>query len=71
MDLETLLSYFLILLSKIGKAVNKPGSNTTAGQIPVADGSGGYTWGAATSAVVSATDTNNDGNVEILFTEGS
>jgi hypothetical protein len=70
MDIEAVFGFVLLLLAKIGKAVS-PGSSTTAGAIPVADGSGGYTWGAATSGVMSATDTNNDGNVEILFVEGS
>lgn len=69
MSIEAVFGFVLLLLAKIGKAVS-PGS-ASAGAIPVADGDGGYSWGAATTGVVSATDPNNDGNVEILFTEGS
>ena len=70
MDFESIYNLLLLLLAKIGKSV-KPAASAAAGAIPVADGEGGYTWGAATSGVMSATDTNNDGNVEILFVEGS
>ena len=69
MDIDAVFNFVLLLLAKVMKSVS-PGS-ASAGAIPVADGEGGYTWGAATTGVVSATDTNNDGNVEILFTEGS
>lgn len=70
MEIEAVFGFVLLLLAKIGKAVS-PGSSAAAGAIPVADGSGGYTWGAATTGVMSAADPNSDGNVEILFTEGS
>lgn len=69
MSVEAVFGFVLLLMAKIGKAVS-PGS-AAAGAIPVADGDGGYSWGTATTGVVSATDPNNDGNVEILFTEGS
>jgi len=70
MELEAVFGFVLLLMAKIGKAVS-PGSSAAAGAIPVADGSGGYAWGAATTGVMSAADPNSDGNVEILFTEGS
>lgn len=70
MDIDAVFNFVLLLLAKVMKSVS-PGSSAAAGAIPVADGDGGYTWGAATSGVMSATDTNNDGNVEILFVEGS
>ena len=70
MDLEKIYNLLVLLLARIGKSV-KPAASAEAGQIPVADGEGGYAWGAATTGVVSAIDTNSDGNVEILYVEGS
>lgn len=69
MSIEAVFGFVLLLLAKIGKAVS-PGS-AAAGAIPVADGDGGYSWGAATAGVVSAIDPNSDGNVTIQFVEGS
>lgn len=70
MDIEAVFGFVMLLMAKIGKAVS-PGSGAQAGQIPVADGEGGYSWGAGVAGIVSATDPYNDGNVAILFTEGS
>lgn len=70
MSIEAVFGFVMLLLAKIGKAVS-PGSSAEVGAIPVADGEGGYTWGAATTGVVSAIDPNSDGNVTIQFVEGS
>lgn len=70
MDFDSLYNLLVLLLAKLGKSV-KPASSAEAGAIPVADGEGGYTWGAATTGVVSAIDPNSDGNVTIQFVEGS
>ena len=69
MSIEAVFGFVLLLMAKIGKAVS-PGSSAEAGAIPVADGEGGYSWGAATAGVVAATDPDNDGNVTLTFTEG-
>ena len=60
--------YFIAKISSLsGSAVTKS-DNAEAGQVPVADGEGGYAWGAATTGIVAATDPNDDGNVAITYT---
>ena len=63
--------YFISKINKIsGSAVSKS-DTAEAGQIPVSDGEGGYTWGAAVTGTVGAIDPNNDGQVTLQFTEGA
>ena len=62
--------YFISKISKISKSAVTKSDTAEAGQIPVSDGEGGVTWGAATTGVVSAIDPDNDGNVTLQFIEG-
>ena len=41
-----------------------------AGQVPVSDGEGGASWGAAIPGTFVATDPDNDGHVTLQFVEG-
>ena len=61
------------LLARIKKVANgsvAKSSTAEAGQIPISDGNGGVTWGAATTGTVGAVDSNSDGHVVLQFTEG-
>ena len=62
---------FVITMVKKAASASVPKSSTAeAGQIPVSDGQGGVTWGAATTGTVGAVDSNSDGHVVLQFVEG-
>lgn len=66
--MEHLVPLF-VFLKRIQKAMVSKSSTAQAGEIPISDGNGGYSWGAAVTNTISAQDQNNDGNVEFIFTE--
>ena len=59
----------LARINKVAKGAVSKSTTAEAGQIPVSDGNGGVTWGAATTGTVGAIDPNNDGHVTLQFTE--
>lgn len=62
---------FVIAMAKKAANASVPKSSTAeAGQIPVSDGQGGVTWGAAITGTVGAVDPNSDGHVTLQFVEG-
>ncbi len=63
--------FVLAMAHKAANASVAKSSTAQAGQIPISDGNGGVTWGAATTGVVGAIDPNNDGQVTLQFTEGA
>ena len=62
-----------MILAKINKASKSAvtkSDTAEAGQVPIADGNGGFAWGAVVAGTFAAVDANNDGNVEFQYTEG-
>ena len=60
----------LAKINNVSKGSVAKSSTAEAGQVPISDGEGGYTWGAVVAGTFAVVDANNDGNIEFQYTEG-